>query len=83
MTKEIAEEDQALEPINQDNADSDDELVKIKAITLDDRIEARNSSNSEDPDQEWQNPNYPSAAEEEGADFEGWDLVPEDGSPGQ
>ena len=32
ITKDIAEEEQALEPLNADQADSDDEVVKIKAI---------------------------------------------------
>ena len=50
LIKEIAEEDQALEPMNQGHADSDDELVKIEAITLDDRLEARRRNFSEDPD---------------------------------
>ena len=75
MIKEIAEEDQALEPMNIANADSDDKLVKIKAITVDDRLDARRRIFSEHPGQKWQDPSY--APEEEDFEFTGWDLVPE------
>lgn len=75
MIKEIAEEDQALEPMNIANADSDDELVKIKAIAVDDRLDARRRIFSEHPGQKWQDPSY--APEEEDLEFTGWDLVPE------
>ena len=51
--REIAEEDQALEPVQQDNADSDDEIVKVKALTLEDRIEARRQGLSEEPLVDW------------------------------
>lgn len=33
-------------------------MVKVKAITPEDRIEARHKDLSEEPDQEWQNPSY-------------------------
>lgn len=81
MSKEIAEEDQALEPVHQDNADSDDEIVKVKAITLEDRIQARNEGLSEMPDQEWQNPSYEAEAGDQQESFVGWDLIPDDKRP--
>ena len=39
-------------------ADSDDEVVKIKAITVDDRLYARHRNLDETEDQQWQEPSY-------------------------
>ena len=79
LVKEIAEEDQALEPVHQDNADSDDEIVKVKALTLEDRLEARRLGLSEEPDQDWQDPSYEADNKEE--QFTGWDMVEDDKRP--
>ena len=57
-------------------------MVKVKAITPEDRIEARHKDLSEEPDQEWQNPSYEVETGEEGDDlFAGWDFIPEDERP--
>ena len=77
--RDIPEEDQALEPMHNDNADSDDEAVKVKALTMDDRILARRKGLSEEHDQEWQDATY--AAEDEDEDFKGWDLIEDDKRP--
>ncbi|CAL1157497.1 unnamed protein product [Cladocopium goreaui] len=77
--RDIPEEDQALEPMHHDNADSDDEAVKVQALTMDDRILARRKGLSEEHDQEWQDATY--AAEDEDEDFKGWDLIEDDKRP--
>ncbi|CAL1151709.1 unnamed protein product, partial [Cladocopium goreaui] len=77
--RDIPEEDQALEPMRNDNADSDDEAVKVQALTMDDRILARRKGLSEEHDQEWQDATY--AAEDEDEDFKGWDLIEDDKCP--
>ena len=77
--REIAEEDQAIEPVHQDNADSDDEIVKIKALTMEDRIAARHQGLSEEPDQEWQDVTY--GADDQEEEFTGWDLIEDDKRP--
>ncbi|CAL1159046.1 unnamed protein product [Cladocopium goreaui] len=77
--RDIPEEDQALEPMHNDNADSDDEAVKVQALTMDDRILARRKGLSEEHDQEWQDATY--AAEDEDEDFKGWDLIEDDKRP--
>ncbi|CAL1141768.1 unnamed protein product, partial [Cladocopium goreaui] len=77
--RDIPEEDQALEPMHHDNADSDNEAVKVQALTMDDRILARRKGLSEEHDQEWQDATY--AAEDEDEDFKGWDLIEDDKRP--
>ena len=77
--RDIPEEDQALEPMHQDNADSDDEAVKVQALTMEDRIQARRQGLSEEHDQEWQDATY--AAEDEEEEFKGWDLIEDDKRP--
>ncbi|CAL1138042.1 unnamed protein product, partial [Cladocopium goreaui] len=77
--RDIPEEDQALEPMRNDNADSDDEAVKVQALTMDDRILARRKGLSEEHGQEWQDATY--AAEDEDEDFKGWDLIEDDKRP--
>ena len=81
ITMDIAEEEQALEPLNADQADSDDEMVKVKAITLDDRLDARHRNLDEREDQQWQEPSYGSDSHERDFTFEGWDVIPEDERP--
>ena len=65
--------------MHNDNADSDDEAVKVQALTMDDRILARRKGLSEEHDQEWQDATY--AAEDEDEDFKGWDLIEDDKRP--
>ncbi|CAL1131539.1 unnamed protein product [Cladocopium goreaui] len=77
--RDIPEEDQALEPMHHDNADSDDEAIKVQALTMDDRILARRQGLSEEHDQEWQDATY--AAEDEEEEFKGWDLIEDDKRP--
>ncbi|CAL1170847.1 unnamed protein product [Cladocopium goreaui] len=77
--RDIPEEDQALEPMHQDNVDSDDEAVKVQALTMEDRIQARRQGLSEEHDQEWQDATY--AAEDEEEEFKGWDLIEDDKRP--
>ena len=77
--REIPDEDQALEPIHQDNADSDDEVVKVQALTLEDRLEARRLGLSEEPDQEWQDASYDAEDKEE--EFTGWDMIEDEKRP--
>ncbi|CAL1139216.1 unnamed protein product [Cladocopium goreaui] len=77
--RDIPEEDQALEPMHQDNADSDDEAVKVQALTMEDRIQARRQGLSEEHGQEWQDATY--AAEDEEEEFRGWDLIEDDKRP--
>ena len=77
--REIAEEDQAIEPMHLDNADSDDEIIKVQALTTEDRLEARRKGFSEEPDQEWQDATY--GGDDEKEEFKGWDLVEESKRP--